>query len=102
MTIIKQFAFYFFPYYILDNIVEHERLQMLHTAKERLFAIIKKGLLPLNDTEKLVLDRFFINRKRDHVGMLIQELSVEQSQVYRIKDQALHKFSINMYGIEEY
>jgi DNA-directed RNA polymerase specialized sigma subunit len=88
--------------YMLDNIVERERLQLLHTADTRLLAIIDRGLSSLNKTERLVLERFFIHRQRDHVEGLIAELNLEQSQIYRIKDQALYKFTVNMYGIEEY
>lgn len=88
--------------YLLDNIVERERLHILHEADKKIAGIIERGLKALNDTERLVLDRFFIHRSKDHIDRLIQELGVEQSQIYRIKDQALYNFTINMYGIEEY
>lgn len=88
--------------FLLDNIVERERLTLLHTVDTKLVALIDKGLASLNQTERKVLDRFFIHRQRDHVGSLAKELHLEQSQIYRIKDQALYKLTINMYGIEEY
>lgn len=88
--------------FLLDNIVERERLKLLRSANMRLITIIEKGLTPLNKTERRVLECFFIHRQRDHIGSLIEELHLEQSQIYRIKDQALYKFTINMYGIEEY
>lgn len=88
--------------FLLDNIVERERLTLLHTANTKLVKLIEKGLAPLNKTERRVLECFFIHRQRDHIGNLIEELRLEQSQIYRIKDQALYKFTINMYGIEEY
>jgi DNA-directed RNA polymerase specialized sigma subunit len=87
---------------MLDNIVERERLKMLYKADVKLIAITERGLNALNNIERTVLERFFIYRSKDHVERLIQELGVEQSQVYRIKDQALYKFTIHMYGIEEY
>lgn len=88
--------------YMLDNIVERERLKILLKADKILAGIIERGLKALNDTERLVLDRFFIHKRKDHIGTLIEEIGVEQSQIYRIKDQALYKFTIHMYGIEEY
>lgn len=88
--------------FLLDNIVERERLKLLYSTNRRLMAIIEKGLAPLNKTERRVLECFFIHKQRDHIGTLMQELHLEQSQIYRIKDQALYKFTINMYGIEEY
>lgn len=88
--------------YMLDNIVERERLKILLEADRKITGIIERGLKALNDTERLVLDRFFIHKRKDHIGLLIEEIGVEQSQIYRIKDQALYKFTIHMYGIEEY
>ncbi|PYG88487.1 hypothetical protein LY28_01336 [Ruminiclostridium sufflavum DSM 19573] len=88
--------------YLLDNIVERERLNFLLEADRKILGIIERGLQALDNTERLVLDRFFIHRRKDHIGTLIEELGVEQSQIYRIKDQALYKFTIHMYGIEEY
>ena len=88
--------------FLLDNIVERERLQLLHSADTKLVAVMERGLAVLNKTERLVLDRFFIHRQRDHINNLIAELNLEQAQIYRIKDQALYKFTIHMYGIEEY
>lgn len=88
--------------FLLDNIVERERLKLTYRANKRLVAVIEKGLAALNGTEYKVLDRFFINRQRDHIGALCEELHLEQAQIYRIKDQALYKFTVYMYGIEEY
>ena len=88
--------------FLLDNIVERERLKLLSQADRLLLAVIDRGLAALNDTERRVLDRFFIHRIKDHVPRLTKELHLEQSQIYRIKDQALYKFTVNMYGIEDY
>lgn len=88
--------------FLLDNIVERERLTLLHEADIKLVAIIERGLAALNKTERRVLECFFIHRQRDHVGKLIEELHLEQAQIYRIKDQALYKFTVHQYGIEDY
>jgi len=88
--------------YMLDNIVERERLGLLLQADRIIAGIIERGLQALDKTERHVLDRFFIHRRKDHIDTLIEELGVEQSQIYRMKDQALYKFTIHMYGIEEY
>lgn len=87
---------------IIDNIVECERLKMLLEANKKLHAIISRGLEALSKTERMVLERFFIFRCENHLSRLMDELNVEQAQVYRIKDNALYKFTVCMYGIEEY
>lgn len=87
---------------LLDNIVERKRLSMLLEADKKMIEIVERGLKRLNKEEMLVLEMFFINKIRDHVDILKERMNIEKSQVYRIKNQALYKFTISMYGIEEY
>lgn len=87
---------------LLDIIVEKERLQLLYKANKTLLDLIERGLSSLDKTERLVLDRFYIDRPKDHVEKLMEELNYERSRIYEIKDQALYKFTISMYGILEY
>lgn len=87
---------------MLNNIVERERLKHTLIATRRLVALIQRGLAGLDDTERRVLERFYINRVRGHVELLENELHLEQAQVYRIKDQALYKFTLAMYGLTDY
>ena len=87
---------------LLDIIVERERLKYLYRANKILLELIEMGLASLDDTERLVLDRFYIDRPKGHVERLMEELNYEKSRVYEIKNQALYKFTIAMYGIVEY
>lgn len=87
---------------IIDNIVERKRLALLYHADRRLVRLIERGLSELSKEERLVIDLFYIDRPRNHVDELAKRLNCEKSQVYRIKDIALYKFTITMYGIEEY
>lgn len=87
---------------LLDNIVERQRLQMLYTVDKMLLDIIERGLNALDENERLVLERFYINRHKDHVERLMEELNYEKSAIYELKDRALYKFTIAMYGIMEY
>lgn len=87
---------------MLDNIVERKRLKHTYRATERLVALIERGLSGLNDRERLVLDRFYVRPIKGHVSRLMDELGYEQSQVYRVKDDALYRFTVCMYGIIDY
>ena len=71
-------------------------------ANKKLLDLIERGLASLDKTERLVLDRFYIDRPKNHVERLMEELNYEKTRVYEIKDQALYKFTIAMYGIVEY
>ena len=87
---------------LIDIIVEKERLKYLYRANKKLLDLIERGLASLDKTERLVLDRFYIDRPKNHVEILMEELNYEKSRIYEIKNQALYKFTIAMYGIIEY
>lgn len=86
---------------LISNIVERERLNGNYAATTRLVAQIESALELLDDKQRLVLNRFFINRCPDYVDRLCQELGYEQAQIYRIKNEALRDFTRAMYGIVE-
>jgi len=87
---------------LIDIIVEKERLKYLYMANKTLLNVIERGLDSLDKTERLVLEKFYIDRPKNHVEKLMEELNYEKSRVYEIKNQALYKFTISMYGVVEY
>lgn len=87
---------------VLDDGVECERLKLLYQVNRRLINIVDRGLSALSDNEKLVLEKFYMKRTKNYLEELKSELKLEQTQVYRLKDEALYKFTINMYGTTEY
>jgi len=87
---------------LLDNIVERDRLKVTYKATKCLVNMIERGLRALDKNEYEVLYRFFINPTKDHVEQLMSKLQYEKSQIYRIKDAALYKFTTAMYGIIDY
>lgn len=84
---------------MISQIVERDRLEGNYAAVEKLVAQIDAALSMLTDTERLVLDRFYINRPPEHVERLCEELGYEKSNVYALKDRALYAFTVAMYGI---
>jgi len=86
---------------LTDNIVERERLKLLLEADIRMIALIDRGLGYLDETEKNVLMYFYIDKQLNHVESLKEKLNIEKSQIYRVKSQALYKFTSHMYGLEE-
>ena len=87
---------------MINCIAEIERLQFTQKATERLVAMVEKGLESLSEGEYKVLDLFYIHRERGHVEKLSEMLHLEQAQIYRIKDAALYKFTVSIYGIIDY
>lgn len=84
---------------LLSLIVKRERLNGNYAAVSMLVRQIKEALEHLNDNQRLVLERFFINRCPNYVDRLCAELGYEQAQVYRIKNEALRDFTKAMYGV---
>lgn len=87
---------------LINNIAERQRLQYTYEATEKIVSLIEKGLSALDEKEKLVLERFYIYHTSGHVERLMDELNYEQRRIYQIKDKALYKFTVNMYGIVDY
>lgn len=86
---------------IINCIVECDRLKDNIAAVSRWLCVVEKGLNTLTEDERVVLDKFYINRPTRHIDRLCEELHCEKSTVYRLKDSGLKKFTIAMYGILE-
>ncbi len=68
---------------------------------KRLVKLTERGLSQLTDEERRVLERFFIYRGGRHVDDLMEELCYERTRIYELKDEALYKFTVAMYGMPE-
>lgn len=78
-----------------------ETLQTLSTqlnTVERLTALTEQGLSLLTGQQRLVLEKFYIDRCPRHTEWLMEQLCVEQAQIYRLKDEALKRFTLATYG----
>lgn len=87
---------------MLDNIVERQRLGHTYKAVSRLVQLTERGLSGLGPQDRMVLERFYVDRAPGHVEGLMDKLGYEQSQIYRMKDAALYRFTVSMYGLTEY
>ena len=86
---------------MIDNILERKRLALTLAANRRVVALVERGLAALSEPERAVLDVFYIHPRGEKLEYLRDELGYERSQVYRIKDEALYKYTVNQYGIPE-
>lgn len=86
---------------LIDNIVMRDELANNLKIAKREIAITQKGLSGLTDEQRKILEMFYIDRPRGHVEALCEELFLEKSRVYALKEEALKKFTIACYGIVE-
>ena len=84
---------------LINCIVEIERLKINYAAASKLVNLIEKGLAGLSSEEREVIDCFYINREYRHIDSLREKLHLEKSQIYKLKDTALYKFTVSCYGI---
>lgn len=84
---------------LINCIVECDRLKQNIRAVKGLTLAIERGLKNLSSEEQRVLEGFYISRSTRHIDKLCDELHCEKSTIYRIKDSALYKFTISMYGL---
>ena len=87
---------------MIDCIAEIERLGHTRAATARLVRLVERGLDSLSEQDRRVLELFYIHRSPGHVERLMDELHLEQARVYQIKDAALYKFTVCIYGLVEY
>ena len=86
---------------LLSNICKREELKRSLAAAKAWVAQVEDAMSVLNQEERLVLDRFYINPARGNVDRLCGELNVEKPTIYRRKDDALRHFTICLYGCTE-
>lgn len=85
---------------ILNNLVERERKRMLLDVDEQLLTAIERGLSALTDEERMVIDGFYIYPVRsDKADALAARIPCGRATVFRIRDRALYKFTVSMYGL---
>lgn len=86
---------------LVGNIAKREELKSNLEIAQREIALTEKGLSALDDEEKRVLYVFFINRPARHVELLCDELHIEKTKLYKLKDEALKKFTMACYAVVE-
>ena len=86
---------------LLSNISERERLQASLDITEGLVKLTEKGLEVLDKRERQILEGFYFERVENHVEKLCDRFHLEKTRLYELKDIALKKFTIAMYGTVE-
>lgn len=86
---------------LINNLVERRELEWTLQQVKRWLLTADRGLAALTPEERLVLQRLYLYPERGALDRLCSELGVEQSSVYRKRDQALHRFTLALYGFAE-
>jgi len=63
--------------------------------------MVDRGLASLSDEERMVLEGFFLSSSEFAKDDLMDKLCIERSTLYYLREKALRKFTISMYGLLE-
>lgn len=86
---------------LLTNIVNRERLKSQHGNNEKVILWVENGLRSITDEERFLLDVFYIRPQRTAVCIAMEKLSYSKTHVYRLRDDALRRFTLYQYGLAE-
>lgn len=86
---------------LLNCIVKKDELKRNLECAKLWISIVEKALSILDQEERVILDRFFIQSERCAADRLAGDLHIEVSTVYRRREKALRKFTIALYGLTE-
>jgi len=86
---------------LINNLMERQELEWTLRQVKRWLAVADRGLLALPQDERLILQRLYLYPEKNAIVRLCNELGVEQSSIYRKRDQALQRFTLAMYGFSE-
>lgn len=86
---------------LLCNIAERDALKLDLEIVRREVALMERALQSLSETEQLVLDRAYINRRKNYIDQLCEELGYEKSQIYRIRETSLEGLARKLLGRAE-
>ncbi len=85
----------------VNAIVEAERIKTNIKHCENLIDMIDRGLNTLAYDERKVLEEFYMKTTPPNIVDLKARLGYETRTIYRLRDTALEKFTLTMYGISE-
>lgn len=86
---------------MLNNIVQREELDRSLEQTQKWVKVVEAALKVLDNEERMLLERLYINPVRGNLDRLCGELGIEKSSVYRRRDKALQHFTIALYGCVE-
>ena len=86
---------------LINNLVQRHELEIALRQVRQWLEITERGLLALDPDEQLILRHLYLYPQKGATMRLCTELGLEQSSVYRKRDDALAHFTTALYGFSE-
>ena len=82
-----------------DSISKNKELESMSLIAAKQLELVDRGLSALTDEEQKILRYFYIDRPKNFIDRLCDELGYEQSSLYYHKEIALRKYTLASYGL---
>lgn len=83
---------------LITNIAKRRELETRLTYTQRFIAEQERFLSMLEPEERLVLELMYVNRRKNSIEQIKEELCIEQAQVYKIRNRALEHMGQLRFG----
>lgn len=87
--------------HLLNNIVKRDKLKQNKRLSKEFVEQVEKTLDMLPKQQKDILTEFFIDRSKGHIERLMEKYHVEQSMIYKLKNESLRNFTLLRSGYIE-
>ena len=84
---------------LLTNMVRRKELTDAYENAKLWVDTTHNALKVLPDQDETILRRMYLEPGKGAVTELCQEMGMEQSSIYRHRDQALYRFTMALYGV---
>lgn len=86
---------------MMDNIMTRQQLKWSLEQATNWTQQVSGALSGLTPEERLILQQMYILPQTGALNRLTEALNLERTSIYRRRDRALRKFTLNLYGWEE-
>ena len=83
---------------LVGQIMKKGELEKCLASARAWCSTVDKALEVLTPKERRILDLMYVHRARGNVELLCEELHVEKSRMYELKDDAMRRFTLALYG----
>ena len=87
--------------YRLNRLVKLESLRSRMQQTKTWVDAMDHALQTVTPEERMVLARLYIHPQKGALDQLCQELNMERTTAYRMRDKSLERFTLALYGIDQ-